>query len=107
MPKAQKKDYNLVASIVFVILVILFGFYIMGHKTTINPLEGKKVIDKNITCSDAWAGAEQIAAHYNVSKSIPIGKIVESECKVACFDMNTTYYEYKCTSENKFLCYCN
>ncbi len=94
------------AVIAFIVIVIAFGAYVFngaGEGNEKNPLENKKIINMNTTCTKVNEGARVISELYD----IPVGAVIVSQCKNTCQDYNLTLYDYKCTADDKFLCYCN
>lgn len=104
--KKARKDYTLTIAVIFFIAVIVLGFYILGDKEEVNPLEDKVVIDTSTNCDKVWEGAVMFARINNISESAA-GAIVAAQCRIACEDKGFIYDDYKCTSDNQFLCYCN
>ncbi|MEK6918753.1 MAG: hypothetical protein AABW73_01810 [Nanoarchaeota archaeon] len=108
MAQKEKNDYTMLIAVLFVIAVLAFGYYALRDKKEPNPLESKNVIDMNTSCAKAWEGAELFAQIYGINTTIVgVNQIIIAQCKIACEDQNNTYYDYKCTSSDKFLCYCN
>jgi len=100
----QKFNYNQWGTIGFIIIVIAFGFFVFSDKdNNDNSISGKKVIDMNVTCTDMNRAAEALTLIYGVKP----GEVILYECNNACTNLNLTFYDYKCTPEDKFLCYCN
>lgn len=105
--KKEKKDYTMSIAVIFVLLVLVFGYYAIREKKEVNPLENKLVVDMNTTCEKAWEGAEIFAQIYNISNIVSTEEIIIAECAATCQEKNASYEQYKCTSSNQFLCYCN
>src|SRR3989338_9544955 len=106
--KSRKKIYSTTWAVVaFIVIVIAFGFFVFNGSEKgqgKNPLENKKIIDMNVTCTNINDGAKVLSELYD----IPAGPIILSQCRSACTDAgNLALYDYKCPSDDRFLCYCN
>ena len=91
------------AVIGLIAIVIIVGIFMFKGTPEKNPFENKKILNMNTTCSKVQQAAEVLSKIYGE----PVGKIVTAECSRACDKTNLTLYDWKCTTNDEFICYCN
>ena len=97
---------SLWAVIAFFVIIVAFGIYVFSNNSK-GPLDGKKVINMNITCEQAEEGARAFIQLYHLENNYTTTQVIAAECRTTCEDEGTTFYDWKCTSDHQFLCYCN
>ena len=103
MTKKSSEGAKTLAVIGLIVLVVIVGILLFKGDVKQNPFENKKIISMNTTCTKVQEAAEVLSQIYNV----PVGKVIIAECNKACNDRNLTLNDWKCTSNDEFICYCN
>ena len=103
MVKNNSEGAKTLAVIGLIALVVIVGIFLFKGTSEKNPFENKKIINMNTTCTKIQQAARVLSQIYNVSE----GKVIIAECHKACSEKNLSLYEWKCTSNDDFICYCN